>query len=77
MTQIVDRAAWPRRELFEFFSPMSQPFFSVTFRQDVTRLYAFTKENRLSFYHSLVHLCTQAVNRVDNSRQALQIMQGE
>ena len=50
MTQIVDRAAWPRRELFEFFSPMSQPFFSVTFRQDVTRLYAFTKENRLSFF---------------------------
>ena len=55
MTQIVDRAAWPRRELFEFFSPMSQPFYSVTFKQDVTRLYAFTKEHHLSFYHSLVY----------------------
>ena len=33
MFQIVDKAAWPRRELFDFFSPMSQPFFSVTFRQ--------------------------------------------
>lgn len=65
MTRIVDRAAWPRRELFDFFSPMSQPFFSVTFRQDVTRLYQFAKENRLSFYHSLVYLCTRAVNGVE------------
>ena len=71
MTQIVDRAAWPRRELFDFFSPMSQPFFSVTFRQDVTRLYQFTKENRLSFYHSLVYLCTRAVNGVEAFRYAL------
>ena len=71
MTRIVDRAAWPRRELFDFFSPMSQPFFSVTFRQDVTRLYQFTKENRLSFYHSLVYLCTRAVNGVEAFRYAL------
>lgn len=71
MTQIVDRAAWPRRELFDFFSPMSQPFFSVTFRQDVTRLYQFAKENRLSFYHSLVYLCTRAVNGVEAFRYAL------
>ena len=71
MTQIIDRAAWPRRELFDFFSPMSQPFFSVAFRQDVTRLYQFAKENRLSFYHSLVYLCTRAVNEVEAFRYAL------
>lgn len=71
MTQIIDRAAWPRRELFDFFSPMSQPFFSVTFRQDVTRLVQFTKENRLSFYYSLGYLCTQAVNQVEAFRYAL------
>lgn len=71
MTQIIDKASWPRRELFDFFSPMSQPFFSVTFRQDVTRLVQFTRENRLSFYYSLVYLCTQAVNRVEAFRYAL------
>lgn len=72
MTQIVDRAAWPRRELFSFFSAMSQPFYTVTFRQDVTRLVRFAKENRLSFYHSLVYLCTRAVNQVEAFRYALQ-----
>lgn len=72
MTQIIDRASWPRRELFDFFSAMSQPFYSVTFRQDVTRLYQFARENRLSFYYSLVHLCTRAINQVEAFRYALQ-----
>lgn len=72
MTQIIDRAAWPRRELFEFFSRMSQPFYSVTFRQDVTNLYRYAKENRLSFYYALVFLCTKALNRVENFRYGLE-----
>lgn len=72
MTQTIDRASWPRRELFEFFSRMSHPFYSVTFKQDVTRLYQFTKEHRLSFYYSLVYLCTQAVNGVENFRYGLE-----
>lgn len=72
MSRAVDRASWPRREIFEFFSSMSQPFFSVTFKQDVTRLLRFARENRLSFYYALVCLCTQAVNRVEAFRYALQ-----
>lgn len=71
MTRVVDRAAWPRREIFDFFSPMSQPFFSVTFKQDVTKLVQFTRENRLSFYYSLVYLSTRAVNSVEAFRYAL------
>ena len=71
MTQIIDRASWPRREQFAFFSRMSQPFFSVTFRQDVARLYAFAKERRISFYYALIYLCTQAVNQVEAFRYAL------
>lgn len=71
MTQSVDWASWPRRELYLYESRMSQPFFSVAFRQDVTRLYQFTKENRLSFYCSMVYLCTQAVNSVEAFRYAV------
>lgn len=71
MTQIADRASWPRREFFDFFSPMSQPFFSVTFKQDVTRLVQFARENRLSFYYALVYLCTQAVNGIEAFRYGL------
>jgi len=72
MTQMMDRASWPRRELFDFFSRMSQPFFSVTFRQDVTRLYHFAKETGISFYYALVYLSTQAVNSVEAFRCGLE-----
>ena len=64
----INWADWPRKELFDFFSGMSQPFYSVTFGVDVTNLYRFAKENGLSFYYSLVCLCTRAVNRVEAFR---------
>lgn len=59
---------WPRKDIFNFFSGMSQPFYSVTFAVDVTNLYRFTRETGLSFYYSLVYLCTKAVNRVEAFR---------
>lgn len=63
--QKLDFENWPRRELFDFFSPLSNPFYSVTFRLDVTKLYRHTKANGLSFYYSLIYLCTQAINSVE------------
>ena len=61
----VDLASWPRREIFEFFSPISNPFYAVSFRLDVTKLRAFTKTRGLSLYHSLIRLCTRAMERVE------------
>lgn len=57
--------SWNRKAVFDFFSGMSYPFYSVTFTVDVTNLYRFTKEKGVSFYYALVYLCTQAVNCVD------------
>ena len=34
--QAVDFASWPRREIYEFFSPISNPFYAVSFRLDVS-----------------------------------------
>lgn len=58
----VDMESWNRKELFDFFSKMSHPFYSVTFTVDVTRLYQYVKAKGLSFYYALVYLCTEAVN---------------
>jgi len=63
--QTVDLESWPRREIYEFFSPLANPFYSVTFRLDVTELYRYVKEKGLSFYYSLIWLCTRAVNRTE------------
>lgn len=66
--QKIDPARWHRAEKFGFFSAVSQPFYSATFRVDVTRLHAYTKRHGLSFYYALVYLATNAVNAVENFR---------
>ena len=67
----VDLSAWPRREIFEFFSGISCPYYSVSFRLDVTALRRYTRERGLSFYHSLIWLCTRALARVEAFSYAL------
>lgn len=67
----IDLAAWPRAELFRFFSGVSQPFYSVTFRVDVTNLHAYTKARGISFYYALGYLVTDAVNAVENFRYTI------
>ena len=43
----IDREHWERREIFDFFSPLSHPFYAVTFRLDVTEAYRFCKARGL------------------------------
>lgn len=69
--QTIDYEKWERRELYEFFSPMSNPFFSVTFNVDVTELYDYVKPRGLSFYYALTYLVTKAVNSVTALRYAM------
>lgn len=61
----VDQNTWNRRELFDFFSAVSNPFYMVTFTVDVTPLHHYVKKHDLSFYYALIYLCTKAVNRVE------------
>ena len=66
-----DYNSWPRREAYEFFSDISNPFYMVTFRQDVTRLYDFVKAEGLSFYYAMIWACTRALNAVEAFRLAI------
>ena len=68
----IDLNAWGRKELYTFFSGMSQPFYSVSFTVDVTDVYRYVKPRGLSFYYALVYLCTQAVNEVDAFQYVIQ-----
>ena len=49
--------------MYDYFSEVSNPFYSVTVQLDVTGLAAWAKREGLSFYYALVYLCTQAVNQ--------------
>lgn len=61
----VDMSTWKRREIFDFFSSVAYPYYSLTFSVDVSRVYGFAKEHGVSFYYCMCWLCTQAVNRVE------------
>lgn len=65
MAEKVDFALWPRREIYEFFAPMSDPFYSLTFPVDVTRLRRRCREEALSFYLALAFGVTKAMESVD------------
>ena len=71
MEKRVDLSSWNRKEIFDFFSHASNPYYMVSFRLDVTNLYSYVKQNHLSFYYSLIYLCTQAINEVDAFRYVI------
>ena len=70
--QKIDLATWPRREVFSFFSQISNPFYMVSFKQEVTNLVKYCKESQLSFYYALIYLTCRAMNEIENFRYFLQ-----
>lgn len=67
----VNKDTWSRRDIFDFFSKISNPFYSVTFSVDVTEAYACAKRSGLSFYYALVYLVTKAINSVEAFRYGI------
>ena len=57
----IDKLIWSRAELFDFFSTVDHPFYSTTFRVDVTQLHKYTKSHGISFYYALTYLVTKAI----------------
>ena len=48
--EIIDINHWNRKQHYEHFSAMKDPFFGVTVSFDVTKAYQFSKENKISFF---------------------------
>ena len=69
--RVIDQSTWPRKEMFDFYSGISRPFYMVTFKVDVTRLYRYAKAHGLSFYLSMIYLCTETVNELETFRYAV------
>ena len=61
MDRKIEKTEWSRREIFDFFSGVSNPFYAVTFRQDVTELRRFCEQHKISFYYALIYLCCKAL----------------
>lgn len=65
---VIDKQTWPRRAIYDFFAPMSDPFYTLTFPVDVTALRAWCKRHGLSFYSAMVFAVTRAMEGVEAFR---------
>ena len=62
---IIDKNTWPRRGIYDFFAPMSDPFYTLTFPVDVTPLRAWCKAGGLPFYPAMVFAVTRAMEHTE------------
>lgn len=63
--EIINIDIWERKQHYEHFNAMNDPFFGVTVSLDVTRAYQFSKDRNLSFFGKYLHDCMNAINDVD------------
>lgn len=68
MATFLDLNSWNRKAQFAFFRTYEQPFFNICAPVDVTRLLAFVKERRGSFFRTSLFLSTKATNAIESFR---------
>lgn len=66
MKTLLDLENWNRKEHFEHFCRMEEPFFGVTVEIDCTKAYQTAKELNASFFIFYLHKTLTAVNAVEN-----------
>ncbi|MBC7641055.1 MAG: chloramphenicol acetyltransferase [Flavobacterium sp.] len=71
MTQKLDLESWNRKEHFEFFNKMQEPFFGISTNIDCTLAYANAKKLRISFFTYYLHKTLIAVNQIENFKHRI------
>ena len=65
---VLDIENWNRKELFQHFMQFKDPHFAVTIPFDVSKAYAFSKKESISFFATYLHACMRAINEIENFR---------
>ena len=64
----IDLQKWNRKEHFEFFSQMEEPFYGISLSIDCTKAYQTAKAIQIPFFTYYLHKTLLAVNAVENFR---------
>ncbi|TGV01125.1 CatA-like O-acetyltransferase [Flavivirga rizhaonensis] len=70
--KIIDINTWNRKQHYEHFSGLKDPYFAVIIPFNVTKAYRFSKGNNKSFFAKYLHDCMKAINVVDNFRYRIE-----
>ena len=71
MKNLLDIEKWNRKDLYEFFIKFENPFFNICTELDVTSLVHYTKENSISYFISILYLCTKSANSIKEFKYRL------
>ena len=63
--KIIDLNNWKRKEHFEFFSQLDEPFYGLVAEIDCTIAYKTAKANKYSFFAYYLHKSLLAVNKIE------------
>ena len=64
--EYLDIETWNRKQHFEHFKQLLDPYFAVTVEVDVTNAYQTAKEKEIPFFVLYLHACMKAINTVEN-----------
>ena len=71
MEKRIERETWKRNEHDRLFARLEVPFYSLTWRADVTEAVNFAKRRGVSFYATMIWCTMKAVNGVEAFRYEL------
>ena len=71
MEQRIDRSTWRRNAHDALFARLEVPFYSLTWRLDVTDAARWAKSRGVSFYAAMIWVTMRAVNGVEAFRYEL------
>jgi chloramphenicol O-acetyltransferase type A len=64
--EYLDIETWNRKQHFEHFKLLLDPYFAVTADVDVTKAYQTAKEKGVPFFVLYLHACMKAINAIEN-----------
>lgn len=70
--RVLDLNTWNRKQHFNHFNALADPYFSVTIPFNVTKAYQFSKENGISFFGRYLHDCMKALNSIESFKYRIE-----
>ena len=68
----LDINTWNRKQHFNHFNALPDPYFAVTIPFNVTKAYQFSKKNGISFFGKYLHDCMKAINSIESFKYRIE-----
>jgi len=63
--KVLEQKNWSRKEHFDFYQKFEQPYFNICCDLNAKSLFAYCKQNEISFFNAYVYLLMKAINKLE------------